>query len=115
MPDNTPNTGEDLGYGSQFTGAEVDAAIKAVREGSIFDVTLPKGSWANGSQTVSDERFKSDTKYGFIVGPGAATKTEYLDCVVQADDVTVDGQMTFHCEEAPGTDLIASIIRLEVP
>lgn len=110
MPDNnTTQTGQETGFGSRYKGSEIDSAIGAVREGSLFDITLSKNSWANGSQTITDARFKSAGKYGYIVGPGASTRTEYLDCVVQADDVTVDGQITFHCEEAPGTDLTASI------
>lgn len=68
-------------------------------------ITLPATGWSGGALTVQHESFLADSSYWYFV-------CGKID--VDADDVTVDGQMTFQCRNTPGTDLTVNIFRLEV-
>lgn len=81
----------------------VAAGLEEVRHTAIT-VTLPADSWSGGTQTAQNPAFLADGGYWYLVLGAEAT----------ADDVTVNGQMTFHREAAPENDLVVNIIRLEV-
>lgn len=78
-------------------------------------VTLPAASWSGGAQTITHDSFLADGNYWYLVlGGDAGCSTEYRETGITADNVTVNGQMTFHCEIAPTNDLTVNILRLEV-
>lgn len=77
-------------------------------------VTLPAASWNGGAQTISHDSFLADNTYWYIVCGDADSFAECVDTGVKADNVTVNGQMTFHCEITPVSDLTVNILRLEV-
>jgi len=77
-------------------------------------LTLPSKSWISGVQTVGHEVFLANSAYRYLVGCDATCLGEYSNAVVKADNVTVNGQMTFRCETTPTKDLTVNIIRLGI-
>ena len=77
-------------------------------------VTLPTENWSGRAQTVQDESLLADSKYWYIVCADADCFMAASETGVKADNITVDGQITFHCEVTPVEDLTLYILRLEV-
>ena len=77
-------------------------------------VTLPAENWSGRAQTVQDESLLADSKYWYIVCADTDCFMAASETGVKADNITVDGQITFHCEVTPVEDLILYILRLEV-
>lgn len=68
-------------------------------------ITLSATGWSGGVQTVKDSSFLADSSYCYFV---------FGDIGVDADDITVEGQITFQSEDTPDRDLTVTVIRLEV-
>lgn len=81
---------------------------------SGITVTLPAESWSGRAQTVQDEFFLADGKYWYIVCADADCFMAASETGVKADNITVDGQITFRCEVTPTENLTISILRMEV-
>ena len=77
-------------------------------------VTLPAENWSGRAQTVQDESLLADGNYWYIVCADADCFMAASETGVKADNITVDGQVTFHCEVTPVEDLTIYILRLEV-
>ena len=77
-----------------------------------FTVTLLSGSgnWSGNAQTVSNSNFQS-TGFSYIVSPDSSSFSDYATAVIYADNVTTNGQMTFHCTDVPSNNLTVNIIR----
>lgn len=75
--------------------------------------TLTAGGWSNGSQTFQSAALVA-SGYGYIVTPAPDSYGAYAASMVYADAVTVDGEITFHCEDAPTDALTASIMKIKV-
>lgn len=80
----------------------------------LITVTLPAENWSGRAQTVQDESLLADSKYWYIVCADADCFMAASETGVKADNITVDGQITFHCEVTPVEDLTLYILRLEV-
>lgn len=90
----------------------VAAATKGTDYGALaFTVTLTAAGWSSNAQTVSNANFIANG-YGYIVSPASGSFSDYGSAQIYADDVTVDGQMTFHCTDAPSTALTVNIARV---
>lgn len=77
-------------------------------------VTLPAENWSGRAQTVQDESLLADSKYWYIVCADADCFMAASETGVKADNITVDGQITFRCEVTPTENLTISIVRMEV-
>ncbi len=77
-------------------------------------VTLPAENWSGRAQTVRDESLLADSNYWYFVCADADCFTAANETGVKADNITTDGQVTFHCEVTPTEDLTVYILRLEV-
>lgn len=77
-------------------------------------VTLPAANWNGRAQTIQNDSLVADSNYYYFVGADADSHLVYSDAGVRADNVTVNGQITFHCEIIPESDLTVHILRLEV-
>lgn len=77
-----------------------------------FTVTLSggSGSWGSNQQTVSNSNFRA-SGFSYIVSPASSSFGDYATAVIYADDVTTNGQMTFHCIDVPSNNLTVNIIR----
>ena len=103
------------------THNESDAAHADIREALVeksgkafsFTVTLTAAGWSGNAQTVTDERFLSQG-YAYTVAPASGSFAAYASAAIYADDVTVDGQIVFHCGEVPNADLTVNVMRTEV-
>lgn len=90
----------------------VSAATKGTDFGALaFTVTLTAAGWSNNAQTVSNANFVA-SGYGYIVSPASGSFSDYASAQIYADDVTVAGQMTFHCTTAPSAALTVNILRV---
>lgn len=94
------------------TGSAVQAATKGTDYGALsFTVTLLAASWSNNALTISNANFLA-SGFAYIVAPAGASFAAYGEAQIYADDVTVDGSMTFHCDSAPTADLTVNIARV---
>ena len=94
------------------TVSAVQAATKGTDYGALsFAVKLLAASWSNNTLTISNANFLA-SGFAYIVAPAGASFAAYGDSGVYADDVTVDGSMTFHCDSAPSSDLTVNIARV---
>lgn len=82
-------------------------------KGNSFSVTLLAANWANKEQNVSHTLFKK-TGCAYLVQPVIEDKEVYNSAEIYADDVTVDGQMTFHATEAPSANIAVDVLQIEV-
>lgn len=80
--------------------------------GETFTVTLTAEGWANGTQTVSNERFLA-SGYSYIVSPQSGSYAAYATAQIYGDDVTSAGSMTFHAITTPDVELTAKVLKLE--
>lgn len=78
-----------------------------------FTATLISGSWSSEAQTISNANFVA-TGYAYLVYPQGSDIATYSENGVYADNVTTDGQMTFHCSTAPTSNLTVNIVRMYV-
>lgn len=87
----------------------------ATAEGSgTFTIMLLQSGWVEGAQTVQSSHFIVDG-FNYIPSPRSADREAYTNAKIYGDDVTIDGQMTFHCgDAAPETDIVVEITRLAV-
>lgn len=89
----------------------VSAATKGTDFGGLaFTVTLTAAGWSNNAQTVSNSNFAT-SGYSYIVSPASGSFADYASAQIYADNVTVAGQMTFHCTTVPSSDLTVNILR----
>lgn len=84
--------------------ADILTKISALKHIGIT-VTLPAADWNGGALTVKHEVFLADGGYWYFVCGG-------ID--VDADDITVDGQISFQCRDLPSSDLTVNIVRLKI-
>lgn len=66
-------------------------------------VTLPASDWIDGEQTAEDPSLLADGSYFYFA-------FGYIG--IEADDITENGKITFHCEDEPDVDKTITIIRL---
>ena len=82
-----------------------------------FTVTLTTSGWVKESgwteyaQAITNNNFVA-SGYAYIVSPASGNFSDYASAQIYADDVTVAGQMTFHCTDAPSTALTVNITRV---
>lgn len=77
-------------------------------------VTLPAENWSGRAQTVQDESLLANGNYWYIVCADADCFMAASENGVKADNITIDGQITFRCEITPVENLTIYILRLEV-
>jgi hypothetical protein len=82
-------------------------------KGEGFDVTLTAAGWSDSAQTVSNSLCVV-SGYRYIVAPDPDSCDAYASAKVRAENVTVEGSMTFRCGKTPTEDLKASVVRIEV-
>lgn len=137
---NVSITSEDIPYGNTTVGAKLDALVSGVGsaqpkinvygilKGSgngvvsaanlgtdygakSFTVTLAVDGWSNNAQDVSNANFVA-SGYAYMVSPASASREEYNDSGIYADDVTTTGSMTFRCSNAPLSGLTVNVVRM---
>ena len=82
--------------------------------GIAFDLVLPASGWVNGELTVSDSRLLALATHKYLVDADEASREEYLECNVQARNITTTGFITFKNNTDPTMDLTVNVIRLEL-
>ena len=82
--------------------------------GIAFDLVLPSSGWVNGELTVADSRLLALATHKYLIDADEASREEYLECNVQARNITTTGFITFKNDTDPTMDLTVNIIRLEL-
>ena len=89
----------------------VSAATLGTDYGNFaFTVTLTAAGWSGNAQAVSNANFIA-SGFAYIVTPAGTSIKNYGAAEIYADNVTVAGQMTFHCTTVPSSDLTVNILR----
>lgn len=103
---------EQIGGSSDSNMTKIDAALTGKADKPVaFSVSLPSSGWSGGAQTVQDERFIADG-YVYLVAGDSASFWAYANAMIYADEVTTDGQMTFHYSKAPTANLTVLVVRV---
>ena len=103
----------DLQQDVEAISNRVDAFEDAIDSTVAFTVSLPFSGWSENAQTVSNANFVA-SGFSYIVSASPDDLADYSESAIYADDVTVNGRMTFHCESEPTTDIVVNIVRLKV-
>lgn len=104
-----PLDGAGLAVVSQIINSRLS---EKAAKGAVFSISLPAEGWANGTQTVQDSRLLA-AGYAYTVSPAAGSFAAYVQSLIYARDVEADGEMVFHCGDAPSQDLTVNILRSE--
>lgn len=78
-----------------------------------ISLTLPAGGWVDGSQTVKNAALVA-SGYAYVTAAAPESFEAYTSCMMRADDVTVDGQITFRCGQTPNADLAVCVLKIKV-
>ena len=119
--DHTPGT-TDIYTVTMTDGSTMTISVYNGRNGTgtgdvlgiSFDLVLPVSGWANGEITVADSRLLALATHKYLVDADEASREEYLECNVQARNITTTGFITFKNDTDPTMDLTVNIIRLEL-
>ena len=76
-------------------------------------VILTSSGWSGKAQTVSHVALKA-AGFSYIYGPAGASMTAWAESKIYADDITVDGRMTFHCETVPKSNITVNVTGVSV-
>lgn len=79
----------------------------------LVEITLPASGWVDQAQTIRNDAFAA-AGYGYTVAASPASRMQYAACMVWANDVTVDGEITFQCGSTPEEDLTVRIMIIRV-
>lgn len=132
----TPQTGD---YTANMVGADTQGAAAAVQgnldthaestalhtnstekakwngkseKADSFTVTLTAAGWSAGTQTVNNSKFIA-SGYAYTVCPAGDSFKDYAEAMIYADNVTMAGRMSFHCDVTPMKNLTVNILRTE--
>lgn len=107
-------------------GSKVDSAARIAELAELISqdgeewvhfgitVELPASGWTDRVQTVKDESFLAKGICWYFVCGDADNFAAWSEACVTADNITKNGEMTFHCLATPTVDLTVNILRLEV-
>jgi hypothetical protein len=90
-----------------------DLAKAKAEKNKTITVTLTADGWTDKQQTVSDAKLIA-SGYSYQIAPDPGSYVSYVSAWVRAENVTVDGEITFTCDTTPTVDLTVSILRQEV-
>lgn len=111
LMDGTAAVGTSTKYARQDHVHPTDTSRATKADFTSFTITLASASWSSNAQTVSNANFIA-SGYAYIVSPASASFADYGAAQIYADDVTTTGQMTFHCTDAPSSNLTVNIARV---
>ncbi len=119
--DHTPGT-TDIYTVTMTDGSTMTISVYNGRNGTgtgdvlgiSFDLVLPVSGWANGEITVADSRLLALATHKYLVDAGGGRREGYVECNVQARNITTTGFITFKNDTDPTMDLTVNVIRLEL-
>ena len=88
-------------------------AIPDTKLSSVISVTLLSANWSSNEQTISNAGFVT-SGFAYMVSPSPSAIAEYAKSFIYADDVTVTGQMTFHCDSVPENNINVNIMKVGI-
>lgn len=84
---------------------------------SSYIATLTVADWTEVTgedekqQIVTNADFFKATGYIYWPDPANSSRKVYGECGIYGDDVTIDGQMIFHCTTVPDAAVTVRIVR----
>lgn len=112
VPDTREVNGHSLDADITLTASDV-GAIPSSKLPSVISVTLLAAGWSSQEQTISNAGFET-SGFCYIVAPAPSSISDWADSLVYADDVSVTGQMTFHCDSDPTSDISVNVLKVGV-
>ena len=113
------NTGaEQLVQEIKALADETYMPISTEYKASSYIATLSANGWTDVAgedekqQIVTNADFFKAAGYIYWVDPAKASRAVYGECGIYGDDVTVDGQMIFHCSTIPDAAVTVRIVRM---
>lgn len=87
--------------------------VNLLRKNIMITAALPVTGWSDGKQTIRHDALLASDDYAYLVAGDADCFFDYSDAGITADNITVDGEITFKYASIPTIDLTANILRLE--
>ena len=103
-------------YDPQGKAQDIFAYVEGLAtsaKAKLFSVTIPASGWSGNAQTVSNDMLKA-AGFGYIYNPDEASYGAYVSAMVRCGEVTVDGQVTFYCDDTPTDNITVDFMRIEV-
>ena len=110
LMDGTAAVGTATKYAREDHVHPTDTSRAVAADFKAFTVTLSSSGWSSNAQTVSDAKFIA-SGYSYIVSPASSSFADYGAAQIYADDVSTNGQMTFHCTDVPSSNLTVNVVR----
>lgn len=76
-----------------------------------FQLSIPENEWVDNAVTIYDSRIVASGYY-YVVSPSGASMRIFSSNGIYADDITADGNITFHCSSVPSTGVSANILKV---
>lgn len=76
-----------------------------------FTIILQSTGWAGNAQTISNVKFNVNGAT-YIVSPINSNSKIYVNSGIYADDITIEGKITFHCKVVPSENIQINIIKI---
>lgn len=116
LVEGTPTGNSEIVFDSSGQGAAQKVKIKdmgLVTKTSPLVTTLTVAGWSSDTQTISNAYFET-SGYVYFVTASPDSVSDYSEAFIYADEVTVAGQMTFHCENTPSVAIDVQIMKVQV-
>lgn len=91
-----------------YVADEIDDA-----KANAFTVTLTSAGWSSKAQTINNALFVANG-FSYVITPASASFKAYAEAQIYADDISTNGQATFHCENVPTSNLTVNVTRSAV-
>lgn len=77
-----------------------------------FTLYIPTTMWSNKTCTISHSKLNKGTEYTYFVGPNDSSYKAYNESSIYADDLSVEGKITFHASETPTVSISVDICKM---
>lgn len=76
-----------------------------------FTITLVSTGWSGNAQSIINNKFNASGST-YIVSPITSNSELYAQSGVYADDISIEGKITFHCENVPSGNIQVNIVKI---
>lgn len=94
-----------------WVSRNVSDVVKIFKKNIAFAITLNQEDWDENEITVENDNFIANG-YSYIITPSSSDLLAYASCQIYCDDISINGQATFHCDAVPEADLSVNVTRV---
>ena len=92
---------------------QVNGTNHDICSSNSFTIQLTVAGWSSKAQTISNANFQA-SGYAYVISPASGSFKAYGEAQIYADDISTNGQITFHCENVPTAALTVNVTRTVV-